>query len=361
MKKPRLSICLATYNRAEHISETLESMIPQLTDEVEIVVVDGASTDATHEVVAGYCSICNRIKYKRLAAKGGVDQDFCKAVELAEGEYCWLFPDDDLFKPGAIRTVLNETAKGYSLIVVNAEVANKDFSKLLQARRLPIEENEIYSESSLQRLFHRVIPYISFIGCVVINRDLWLKREKERYFNTEFIHVGVIFQAPLPAPALVIAEPLISIRFGNAQWSQRAFEIWMIKWPNVLRSFAHISRNVRMTFENPPFSARLRQILTLRATGAYSLKEFNNWFTSRTSGVFWRLAAFTIALTPAFLLNFILLSLLNLRKIDSKMTIYTLENNKNNIFFRHDDEKSRFRELRTSNYSQQRIRDRFDA
>jgi abequosyltransferase len=331
MKKPRLSICMATYNRAGYISETLESIIPQLTDEVEIVIVDGASTDATHEVVTGYCDTCDRIKYVRLAAKGGVDQDFCKAVELSEGEYCWLFPDDDLFKPGAIRTVLNGTAKGYSLIVVNAEVSNKNFSRLLQDRRLPIEQDEIYNESSLQQLFQRVVPYISFIGCVVINRDLWMKRERERYFDTEFVHVGVIFQAPLPAPALIIAEPYISIRFGNAQWSQRAFEIWMVKWPNLLRSFAHISWNVGATFEKLPFLGRLGQILTLRATGAYSLKEFNNWFVSKTSDACWRLVAFIIALTPSFLVNFILLFFLNLTKRNSPMTIYALENNKNNI------------------------------
>ena len=57
MTKPRLSVCVATYNRAEYIGETLESIIPQLTDEVEIVVVDGASTDGTSTVVKGYRSL----------------------------------------------------------------------------------------------------------------------------------------------------------------------------------------------------------------------------------------------------------------------------------------------------------------
>ena len=85
-----------------------------------------------------------------------------------------------------------------------------------------------------QSSYSRVVSFMSFIGCVVINRDLWLQREKKRYFGTEFIHVGVIFQAPLPGPALVIAEPYITIRFGNAQWTSRALEIWMFKWPNLI-------------------------------------------------------------------------------------------------------------------------------
>ena len=54
MKKPLLSICIATYNRANFIGETLDSIILQLTEDVEVVIVDGASTDNTREVVESY-------------------------------------------------------------------------------------------------------------------------------------------------------------------------------------------------------------------------------------------------------------------------------------------------------------------
>ena len=83
-KTPLLSICIATYNRAEHIGETLESIIPEVTDEVEIVMADGASTDNTSSVVKHYIEICKQINYIQLPSKGGVNQDFCKAVEHAK-------------------------------------------------------------------------------------------------------------------------------------------------------------------------------------------------------------------------------------------------------------------------------------
>src|SRR5262249_57418214 len=51
-----------------------------------------------------------------------------------------------------------------------------------------------------------IVPYVSFIGCVVIKRDLWLNREKDRHIGSEFIHVGVIFQAPLPRGPRVLAR-----------------------------------------------------------------------------------------------------------------------------------------------------------
>jgi abequosyltransferase len=75
-----------------------------LDDDIELLVVDGASTDNTEDVVRIFAQKESRLRYVRLSAKGGVDQDFDRSVELACGEYCWLY-DDDLLKPGAVDAV----------------------------------------------------------------------------------------------------------------------------------------------------------------------------------------------------------------------------------------------------------------
>jgi abequosyltransferase len=331
MTKPLLSVCIATYNRADYIGQTLESIIPQLTSEVEIVIVDGASTDNTTSVVQHYVEICKQINYIRLPSKGGVDQDFCKAVEHAKGEYCWLFADDDLLKPGAIKTVLKEFAAGYSLIVINAQVMTGDLSKVIHNKLLQIDTNEVYPSNEMEKLFNRVVTYMSFIGCVVIKRDLWLQREKERYFGTEFIHVGVIFQAPLPAPALIIAEPHIMIRGGNAQWAQRAFEIWVFKWPNFLYSFTNLSEQARKIYRPYPSWARLKNIIESRAMGTYSLAEYRKWFASKNLPFLWRFAAQVAAVIPACFVNLLVLTYFKMFKKNAGMDIYYLEQNENNI------------------------------
>ena len=308
MNQIRLSVCIATYNRAEYIGETLESIIPQLTDEVEIVIVDGASTDNTSEVLDPYIEACEQIRYFRLPEKGGVDQDYCKAVEYAQGEMCWLFPDDDLIKPGAIKTVLQEAKNDYSLIVVNAQVMNKNITKTLSRKILQLKINEVYNKLELDKLFQCIVPYMSFIGCVIINRDLWLQREKNHYFGTEFIHVGVIFQAPLPASALVIATPYITIRFGNANWTPRAFEIWMSKWPNLLSSFADISEQVRQEYQRKQSLRKLKNIIIHRARGEYSLIEYRKWLKIEDSSLWWRMTVLLIAIVPSIIARLIILS-----------------------------------------------------
>jgi glycosyltransferase involved in cell wall biosynthesis len=304
----KLSICIATYNRAEYIGETLESIIPQLTDEVEIVIADGASTDNTSSVVNGYVEICKQIRYIRLPAKGGVDQDYCKAVEHAQGEMCWLFTDDDLLKPNAIKTVLDAAKNDYSLIVVNAQAMSEKQSGISASRLLKITTNEIYDKSEFDKLFQRVIAYISFIGCVVIDRQLWLQREKKRYFGSEFVHVGVIFQAPLPHSTLLIAEPFIEIRIGNDQWRPRSFDIWMRKWPMLLRSFTGISQQIREEHVKLQSWHRLKHVIFHRARGEYSLGEYQRWLELRDSALWWRMVMLFIAIVPSTITKSIILS-----------------------------------------------------
>ena len=328
MTKPRLSICIATYNRAQYIGETLESIIPQLTDDVEIVIVDGASTDDTRSVVKRYAENCQQIHYTQLPSKGGVDYDYCKAVELAHGEYCWLFTDDDLFKPGAIRTVLNEIGKAYSVIVVNAQGMNSDFSEILDEQRLRINRNEVYSECQMEQLFSRAVSYMSFIGSIVIQRELWMQREKKQYFGTEFIHVGVIFQAALPAPALIIAEPYITVRLGNFQWTPRAVDVWMSQWPNLLFSFTHIPEKIRGRYQMTNPWRRLKVLILCREMGAYSLKEYRRLFAAKEASLGWRFTGRLIALLPVCFVKFFMLPY---RKFKERLLRWKITRGKNAI------------------------------
>jgi abequosyltransferase len=331
MKSPLLSICIATYNRADYIGETLDSIIPQLTDEVEIVVVDGASTDATQAVLERYAADCPGLRYTRLPAKGGVDQDYCKAVECARGEYCWLFPDDDLFKPGAVPRVLGELRKGHDLVIVNANVMDRRLTTLLHTCMFPNREDETYGPDELEGLFRRIVPGISFIGCVVIRRRTWLEREHARYFGTEFIHVGVIFQGPLPGSACVIAEPYVTIRYGNAQWTSRSFEVWMWKWPGIIWSFDRIPSDEKRRRVKPEPWRRLKTLRFWRATGSYSRDMYEKIIAPSNASGPWKLAALAISLLPQRAFNSYMLWYHKTFKKHKVMAIYDLSIGRENL------------------------------
>src|SRR6266403_391920 len=197
MHKIKLSVCIATLNRGNLIGVTFESIIGQVTEQVEIVVLDGGSTDNTGEVVRRYQAAFPRLRYFPQSVNMGVDQDFAKAVDLSQGEYCWLFSDDDLMKPGAIQAVLDAIKGQYGLIIANAEVRNADLAKELELQRLPLSADRVYRSDESHQLLADVGDYLTFIGGVIIKRQLWNAREKQKYFGSFFVHAGVIFQSPL--------------------------------------------------------------------------------------------------------------------------------------------------------------------
>jgi O-antigen biosynthesis alpha-1,3-abequosyltransferase len=104
----KLSIIIPVYNFGEFLPDTLKSILKQRVNEVEVLVVDGASTDNTTKIVSQFSSRHPQIKYHRLPKKGGIDRDLAKAVQLATSEYCWLFSGDDVMTTGAIARVLQE-------------------------------------------------------------------------------------------------------------------------------------------------------------------------------------------------------------------------------------------------------------
>jgi glycosyltransferase involved in cell wall biosynthesis len=298
VKSPRLSICIATYNRGDYIGETLDSILPQLGNDAELLIVDGASTDNTEDIVRMYADADLRIRYVRLPAKGGVDRDYCKAVELARGEYCWLFTDDDLIKPGAIDAVRAAIEQGYGLVIVNAEIRDHRLGVLLERRRIAADDNRIYAPEEMEPLFRVALPYLSFIGAVVIRRSLWQSREREAYWGTEFVHVGVIFQKRLPEPALVIAKPYIVIRFGNAQWTGRSFEIWMFKWPKLVWSFDHVTDDTKQSVCIREPWRKIRTLVPQRSTGAYDIQTYRRYLDSAQAPKLWKLCAWSLACCP---------------------------------------------------------------
>jgi len=294
----RLSICMATYNRARFIEHTLDSILGQMQPGVELLVVDGASPDDTREVMASYVGRHPNIRYYREEVNSGVDGDYDKAVSYARGDYCWLMTDDDLLKPGAVQVVLNAIEGDPDLVVLNSEVRNADFSAVLTPRFIQFEHDKSYRANDLDALFAEAAGALSFIGCVVIRRAAWLARVRESYLGTLFIHVGVIFQAPALDDVRVIAAPQISIRYGNAMWTSRGFEIWMFKWPDLLWSFTQIAERSREAVSVREPWRQLRKLLLYRAIGGYDRAEYRRSIQNRTSGVRRSLSKF-IAILPA--------------------------------------------------------------
>lgn len=301
-KNPKLSICIATYNRGKFIGETLDSILSQMLPSVELVVVDGASPDNTPEVMTQYLLRYPEIRYFREQENSGIDRDYDKAVGYARGDYCWLMTDDDLLQSGAVSRVVDSLDGSSDLVVVNAEVQNADFSTVFDTGILKFPTDQKYEEKDREVFFSKVTKYLSFIGGVVIKRQLWLERDRASYYGTLFVHVGVIFQHPPITKVKVIADPLIIIRYGNAMWTARGFEIWMFKWPQLVWSFVDFSEQSKSLVSPREPWRLIKQLVLYRAIGGYGLSEYRQYIASKARGTS-RSLYMAIAMIPTAIVN----------------------------------------------------------
>jgi hypothetical protein len=238
-------------------------------------------------------------------------------MEFASGEYCWLFTDDDVMKPGAVDTILSllNSRKKYSMIVVNAGLYSRDLSSCYKDKLLALRNDAEYTarREDQDQFFQNTATHLSFIGCVVIQRRLWHARDKEKYFGTEFVHVGVIFQEAIPGTILVVAEPYVSIRMNNSQWSSRALKIWFINWPQLIWSFTQYSETVRRRICPKYPSLQLWKLLYYRAMASYSIKEYSQYIEPYSNASWSKLPARLIAVIPGKFANLFLIAYATLR------------------------------------------------
>ena len=110
-----LSICIPTYNFGKYIGITLDSLLPQISAEVEVIVLDGGSTDDTAEVVADRQCSSAQLTFYQQGFRGGIDRDIEKVVSLARGKYCWLFSAYDIMLSYAISKLLDAIRSNYDV------------------------------------------------------------------------------------------------------------------------------------------------------------------------------------------------------------------------------------------------------
>lgn len=324
MTRPALSICINTRNRAKLLSETLNCIIAQILPGIEIVVVDGASTDSTPTVMREYESRYEFVKYVRSEEPLGIDEGYDLAVIEARGDYCWLLPDDDFIVPHALQILLSKTNQGLDLIILNLECFTKDFSLDLKQRFFKVYEDREYSQKDFERFLSDLGYGLAYIGCVVIKRELWFEQERKRFFGTFFVHFGVILGSSLIKKILFLNDPLIKYRSANSSWTARSFEIWYFKWPKLVWSFDRISAEVKnkMAVQKPWL--RALTLLKSRAMGEYSAKIYRDYLLPVEKSKKVRFYAYGIALLPTGLVSFLLILLCSLFKRKGLYTLYCL-------------------------------------
>lgn len=97
---PLISICIPVYNGERYLDETLQSVLAQGYQRLEVIVQDNASTDGTWSYLQKMAAVHPQISIKRNDANVGMANNWNLAINRSQGEFVMLLSADDLLIPG---------------------------------------------------------------------------------------------------------------------------------------------------------------------------------------------------------------------------------------------------------------------
>lgn len=92
--KPLITVITVAFNGATTLADTIESVIKQRYDNVEYIVIDGGSTDATLDILRQYGQV---IDYWLSEKDAGIYDAMNKGIALSSGDYVGMLNADDMF------------------------------------------------------------------------------------------------------------------------------------------------------------------------------------------------------------------------------------------------------------------------
>ncbi len=103
---PLVSVIIPAYNAAATLKRAVDSVLSQNYPSIELILVDDASSDATHDLIKSLQD--PRLRYIKLAINGGVSNARNQGIEVARGELIAFLDADDEWLPGKLELQVAE-------------------------------------------------------------------------------------------------------------------------------------------------------------------------------------------------------------------------------------------------------------
>ena len=253
--RPRLSLCIPTWNRARFLKDALESGLSEAASQppgtVEVLVCDNASSDETQALITSFQAVHPELQAFRNDEQIGFDRNYLRCVEEARGEFVWVMGDDDAWLPGSVAHVLYELDAGADACLCQAKVCdwnlkpwdNPDYSK-------PPSPTSVCHIGSREDLIHyfngcsytgRVFAFIS-VGIFRRDRFLMNRGHLQQAIESQYVHLwGMMLFFRDYLKLHLIPEFLVLSRQSDSYADSYAVTNPYGRWMNDFRAWVHVA------------------------------------------------------------------------------------------------------------------------
>lgn len=131
--KPLVSIITTVLNNEQYIEKSICSVLQQSYDSIEYIIIDGASTDGTLEVILKYSDV---IDYYVSEPDESLYEGINKGITLSRGDYILILNSDDWYEQNCV-TELVQSIKSNNVSLVSALATETDsYGNIL--RKIPM-------------------------------------------------------------------------------------------------------------------------------------------------------------------------------------------------------------------------------
>ena len=196
--KMKISIITVTFNAADVLEKTLQSIFEQTVRDFECLIIDGDSKDGTLDIIKRYENIAleRGIVFRYISEKdNGLYDAMNKGLTLAQGDFVWFVnAGDKIYDNGTVALILQQLAEnasdtaGAGIYGKNGEYgkAGKYVPDVIYGQSLIIDEND----RPLGERHKIAPPHLTkkslLNGLVVCHQSILVRREIAPQYNTDY-------------------------------------------------------------------------------------------------------------------------------------------------------------------------------
>lgn len=176
--RPLISVIVASYNYAEFLPQTLDSLLSQTYTNFEIVIVDDGSTDGSTDIIKRYLSENNNIKL--YTHPGNVNKGLPETIRLglaeSQGEFIAFCESDDIWESHHLEKKVDIINRYQDVKIISNNVALFGEEKAVNARKKYVEDLNAFLSVGGNKLdlgAHKEMNYIPTLSAVMIRKDVF--------------------------------------------------------------------------------------------------------------------------------------------------------------------------------------------